>query len=474
MLHLIELQQLKKLCKVSLALVLCAVLILVPVIDRAHAVAAVDDVAVLILLTILLSMGISLVLGSSETPDQFFSDKFPLFKQQHDTQIVEQTIGAWLLADIQQTAISLKDGILSLPKTVVTKAKEFISWLIPNPQSDSVHDFSDGSTVPTLGNIIISTGTFNSSNGRFYFDNIGSVINNTFVGESLSDGTCQVTFNQSQPSNIGWYVENPYSAIDGSVITGHDQSQYSQAWVMAMATEAFQVPIDGSLRTLLPGFYLLFYYPGERYASGIRKINNVPYKVFNLDFLPSPEIKDSAVIGDYDDISGIKDVTKEISGTTIIENQFQISSAGQALNPSGETIDDLINALRDAIANLNQRAEVTAVTDAVAEAGTVTPDYGDFDLGKLNLSGLGALLTTRFPFSIPWDFGRIFGLFVADPQPPRWEFDLIPIDSLSGVDTTITLDLGDYPIVGQISRWFCIIDLCIGLCYVTKRLIWVA
>ena len=55
----------QKLLKSSTAIILCLLLIAVPLIDRCHAVAAVDDVAVLILLTILLSMGISLVLGSS-------------------------------------------------------------------------------------------------------------------------------------------------------------------------------------------------------------------------------------------------------------------------------------------------------------------------------------------------------------------------------------------------------------------------
>lgn len=465
----------QKLLKSSTAIILCLLLIAVPLIDRCHAVAAVDDVAVLILLTILLSMGISLVLGSSETPDQFFSNKFPLFKQQHDTEIIEQTIGAWLLADIQQTAISLKDGILSLPKTVVTKAKDFISWLIPNPQSNTIHDFTDGSDVSMVGNFIVATGSV--INGVYEVQNIGTVFKSQHTNEFVTDGTCTLKFKHTD-DNIRPWILNPYNALDGSVMTGKEYSisygsdpSYNWGATLIQITEPFVM--DGQSR--LPGIYLGWCNTNTNKITSFNyKINNIPFYVFNLDFIPTPEITDSAVIGDYDNISGIKDLSKEISGTTIIENQFQITAAGQALNPSGETLDDLINALRDAIANFNQRAEVTAVTDAVAEAGTVTPDYGDFDLGKINLSGLGALLTTRFPFSIPWDLGRIFGLFVADPEPPRWEFDLIPIDALSGVDTTITLDLGDYPIVGQISRWFCIIDLCIGLCYVTKRLIWVA
>ena len=91
---------------------------------------------------------------------------------------------------------------------------------------------------------------------------------------------------------------------------------------------------------------------------------------------------------------------------------------------------------------------------------------------------LGAILVQKFPFSIPWDFANAVKLLAAPAQVPRWEVDfLAPISGRVGGwkgNTTIVIDMGQYPVVGQLCRWITTILFCAALIGATKRLIWTA
>lgn len=94
------------------------------------------------------------------------------------------------------------------------------------------------------------------------------------------------------------------------------------------------------------------------------------------------------------------------------------------------------------------------------------------------LDKLGAALTSRFPFSIPWDVYKGVTLLAAPPKAPYFEVDFLePIGHLVGGwkgSTKIVLDMSEYEIIGQVCRWTSTIGFCLMLASGTKRLIWTA
>ncbi len=106
------------------------------------------------------------------------------------------------------------------------------------------------------------------------------------------------------------------------------------------------------------------------------------------------------------------------------------------------------------------------------------PAEGIPDVGELGLPALGQALTSRFPFSIPWDFFRAVKLLTAPARAPRFELNFMkPIEHRVGKwqgDTTIILDFSEYTIIGQVCRWTSTIGFCLMLAGATKRLIWTA
>lgn len=93
-----------------------------------------------------------------------------------------------------------------------------------------------------------------------------------------------------------------------------------------------------------------------------------------------------------------------------------------------------------------------------------------------NLPQLGDVLTSRFPFSIPWDVGRVLDFLSAEPVAPHVEFkpfkgDLfgIPAGSVS-----VDYDFSKYEDIASFCRTFEIVGFCLLLAVGTKRLIWTA
>ncbi len=79
---------------------------------------------------------------------------------------------------------------------------------------------------------------------------------------------------------------------------------------------------------------------------------------------------------------------------------------------------------------------------------------------------LDVRLTQKFPFSIPWDIGRLLGVFYAKPVAPKWSFDV----PFGDVVYPIALDLGEYESIASISRWFFRISWVVFLLFVTNKI----
>lgn len=143
------------------------------------------------------------------------------------------------------------------------------------------------------------------------------------------------------------------------------------------------------------------------------------------------------------------------------------------------TLDQALEQILAAIA-----AGELSATKEIAEAGTATGeatvpvDEAFPDVGELGLPALGNTLTTRFPFSIPWDIAKAVRLLAAPAKTPRFEVDFMaPIAYRFGGklgNTKIVLDFSEYEIIGQVSRWASTIGFCLLLASGTKKLIWTA
>lgn len=122
--------------------------------------------------------------------------------------------------------------------------------------------------------------------------------------------------------------------------------------------------------------------------------------------------------------------------------------------------------------------EPTATITAMDVIDTPVQPYPDID--GLGLPSLGAALTSRFPFCIPWDFVDTVQLLAADPVAPDFSFDLLPqrIRDYCHItaSTEVRFNMGDpkFSKVGVFCRWGSLISFCFGLAVLTKRMIWTA
>lgn len=139
-------------------------------------------------------------------------------------------------------------------------------------------------------------------------------------------------------------------------------------------------------------------------------------------------------------------------------------------------IQDILQGILDAIL----AGELDASAEIVDEAEQpVDPDPPPVvPVVPEGLDRLGAALTSRFPFSIPWDVYKGVSLLAAPAKAPYFEVDLLaPIAHRVGGwqgSTTIVLDFSEYEIIGQVCRWTSTIGFCLMLAAGTKRLIWTA
>lgn len=88
----------------------------------------------------------------------------------------------------------------------------------------------------------------------------------------------------------------------------------------------------------------------------------------------------------------------------------------------------------------------------------VPPEMEDFP-------SIDIRLTQKFPFSIPWDIGRLLSVFYAPPAPPRWQFDLPAGEFTYPID----INLGEYEKYANISRWFFRISWAVALMFLTFK-----
>lgn len=75
---------------------------------------------------------------------------------------------------------------------------------------------------------------------------------------------------------------------------------------------------------------------------------------------------------------------------------------------------------------------------------------------------LGLKFTEKFPFSLPWDFKRIFDFFDVTPQAPVWT---VPI-----VTEKIVIDLTQFSVFADITKFFVYIAFCVSLIFIFNKI----
>lgn len=178
------------------------------------------------------------------------------------------------------------------------------------------------------------------------------------------------------------------------------------------------------------------------------------------------------------------DAVSEILGIDRAESMSYIpdgitAEQGIALDVGAATTMDLDLVLQGVLDDVlaGELTSTMAIADEAAEP--IDPPAEEIpDVDDLGLPALGAALTSRFPFSIPWDFFRAVQLLAAPAKAPYFEVDFMePLaDEVGGWkgSTKVILDFSQYAIIGQVSRWTSTIGFCLMLATATKRLIWTA
>lgn len=172
----------------------------------------------------------------------------------------------------------------------------------------------------------------------------------------------------------------------------------------------------------------------------------------------------------------------------IPETKQMVIDVGAGADATEETVYNLVfNQIADG--TLDPTYEVEDVDSGTEDPDPEPePDSGDDpgsgtedlpDPESLGLADLGEALTTRFPFSIPWDLYRAVKLLVAPAEAPYFEIDFLqPIayrlpKGWQG-STTIVFDMAEYELIGQVSRWTSTVGFCLALIAGSKRYIWMS
>lgn len=165
-------------------------------------------------------------------------------------------------------------------------------------------------------------------------------------------------------------------------------------------------------------------------------------------------------------ISGIEDILLAISGTL------------EGLNERDKDREALYGDLTGALDDLRQRLgelnldDIGVISNNISDIKDIISSISisqeiSIDETKLKTP---ATITTKFPFSLPFDLYHIFNVFSAEPVTP--EFD-VPFDmtSVGGELYNIHIELSRFDGVANIVRWLMYGVFIVGLIILTNNLI---
>lgn len=417
-----------------LAMFCCCVLLLGFVMppERAHAVALVDDVVVAAAVFV---AGCGLTWVVTHTDGEGFTAKVgSLLNDYLSAKFAGQSISDWI-GDI---TFSARAGVLFFPKLAATKFGEFTRWLI------DTKGITAGNTTD-LG----STTTVQTADGQSFVC--------TIMGK-----------------NVGGYLynDNQYGSVFDNISTSFDNPTIldfgaNKVKFYLPSNRILQFSVFGSSGSWTDWMVADFPVGSQLYFCKLSKAVNYFYLGV---LLPKPQLVVYLSAPIYTTFSS--------AGVAIGAKAIDVPDTAAIPDDQALGIDTGTNAadmaeVKTLVVDKAVAGELSAtVTGATAIPGTVT------DVDGLGLPSIATVITQKFPFSIPWDIARGIELLAAPPEAPRWSVDFMaPIAYRVGAwqgDTTVTLDMAEFPLVGQVCRWAFTIGFCLLLAAATKKLAWVA
>lgn len=324
----------------------------------------------------------------------------------------------------------------------------------------------------------------------------------TGVNEVYSDQS--ITFYDGSTYNLSYFL-NPHELGGGPAFSS---KSYALGTPISFGSslsdyKEIQLSLGYSLRLYISSssyhYYNAYVYLNDSYAGrGLSYISDVS----PLTFIWAPDVfgeQGLSVAAVYPDGSLYATFTRtafiplDMMDITLVNASLSVDRApsmsyipegieaeqGIALDVGAAATMDLDQVLGGVLDNVIAGELTSTMTATDEKTEPVDPPAGAItDVDNLGLPSLGAALTSRFPFSIPWDFFRAVQLLAAPAKAPYFEVDFMePLaDDVGGWrgDTTVILDFSEYAIIGQISRWTSTIGFCLILAGATKRLIWTA
>lgn len=452
-----------------LALICCCIICLGMIEPpKAHAIAVADDVAAVAALFVAAT-------GCTWAVTKMDKSSFTnVVGKQLQKYCTEKNLGT--VADFASDMIfGHATGKILLNKAAAEKLSAFTKWLLNkfNIKADSKPvSLVDGisSITDTSGHVYnLTTGNITAQTDH------GSLQPKRWISKDFTSGTFFdlpasydgagnsyiITFSWLANS-LGFYVANsiPYfiDLKDGVVQSGRN-------FVPSNYYDSLGNFVDSSFSSYKITFFKAadgIIYVAALMDNGILSISEsspIYYKASDINTSGSVAIS----------AEGVKEIHYPATDAITQDKSLAIAVPGTA----ADTLDGELGAILDAILAGKLAVPTTEVIDgsAAGEPGEVT------DVDDLNLPSIATIITQKFPFSIPWDVVRGIKLLAAPSEAPKWSVDFMkPIEHRVGSwkgDTTVTLDMADYPLIGQVCRWCFTVGFCILLAAGTKKLSWI-
>lgn len=384
-------------------------------------------------------------MSSSEEVNEYVAR---LLQEFLDEEVFGISVADWALS-FGEIGLAVKDKKIIIPKPFAEKLGQFAQWVAgkygTKPGVNQVYYVADSHVVLQDGRTLYFS----------MMERVGSQLPTvTAVGSVFNSGTdLPVVF-------ITGYYFDVY--FDGT-------SEYSVAYFSPegerMGGNFFPRPIDFTFSLDNKGRLWLYWRNDEGVFQCSGAISTVDSDSA-LGYLP---------IGDV--LSVDESLSLDVADTLTIPGEL---TDGQSLAldvgaTDSMSIQEILQGILDAILAGDLAASAEIVDEAVEPVEPDPPIVPEVPEG---LDKLGAALTSRFPFSIPWDVYKGVTLLAAPPKAPYFEVDFMaPIaDRVGGWQgsTKIVLDFSEYEIIGQVCRWTSTIGFCLMLATGTKRLIWTA
>lgn len=362
-----------------------------------------------------------------------------------------------------------KTGKIIIPALVAQKLGLFAQWVAgkygTKPGENVVYS-NESITFPDGTSLMLTTGGINHLGGyngtTFSFDTLGTSIP---YGTSSNPYMIKVTDNL----NLQFYQDSSSIYAKGQKVMSWNYSNVSSFKNATMTV--FVYPYRSGDYFSAYGGYLLvgLVYFSKEYGRYVLSANPSLYLI-------DAKTLESLLSGTGLSLDVAETMQEVLDRLTALEEGQSIAldvGATQSME-----IQDILQGILDAILAGDLAASAEIVDTAEAPVDPEEPDQPVVPVVPSGLDKLGAALTSRFPFSIPWDVYKGVTLLAAPPKAPYFEVDFMaPIaDRVGGWkgSTKIVLDFSEYEIIGQVCRWTSTIGFCLMLASGTKRLIWTA